>query len=360
MNKRLYIWTGMIVLFLLGGLVFLTAFQGNRTEHFILRHMFNENGSLATHRISDPKEGKNEAAGREALSESAGLWLQYALDQDDQSLFDEQLKVLQNYFIQKDYIVLWKISEVGKKQSATNALIDDLRIIEQLYRAYDMYKEKRYKRLADQLSDAVLRFNKRGKQYVDYYDADNRIQNNFLTTSYINPHAFYYMKKNGKISAKHYEEIIQFLADYPRQNWAFPKEYKEDGTFRYDKIVNLIDQSYVAYHRSLGGLTSEAYFAFIKKKFQQDGKLYGRYHLETGEPAVDYESPAVYGLTILYVLKTGDIEFAKTLYARMNEFRNDSVFSRFYGGYVTGKDNNTHIFDNILPLLAETELNKKK
>ncbi len=136
------------------------------------------------------KEGKNEATGREALSESAGLWLQYALDQDDQSLFDEQLKVLQNYFIQKDYIVLWKISEMGKKQSATNALIDDLRIIEQLYRAYDMYKEKRYKRLADQLSDAVLRFNKRGKQYVDYYDADNRIQNNFLTTSYINPHAF--------------------------------------------------------------------------------------------------------------------------------------------------------------------------
>lgn len=52
---------------------------------------------------------------------------------------------------------LWK----GERQSATNALIDDLRIIEQLYRAYEMYKEERYKNLADRLSDAVLRYNKK-------------------------------------------------------------------------------------------------------------------------------------------------------------------------------------------------------
>ena len=46
-------------------------------------------------------------------------------------------------------------------QLATNALIDDLRIIEQLYRAYEMYKEERIKDLADQLSNAVLRYNKK-------------------------------------------------------------------------------------------------------------------------------------------------------------------------------------------------------
>ena len=75
--------------------------------------------------------------------------------------------------------------------------------------------------------------------------------------------------------------------------------------------MNLIDQSYVAYHRSLGGLSSAAYLEFIKKKFQEDGKLYGRYNLETGKQTVNYESPAAYGLTILYVLQTGDTKFAK-------------------------------------------------
>lgn len=129
---------------------FWTALQGNRTEYFILRHMINENGTLATYRIADSEEGTDEAIGREALSESAGLWLQYTLDMDNQSLFDEQVKVIQNYFIHPVHIVLWKISETGERQAATNALIDDLRIIEQLYRAYEMYKEERYKHLADQ------------------------------------------------------------------------------------------------------------------------------------------------------------------------------------------------------------------
>ena len=42
----------------------------------------------------------------------------------------------------------------------------------------------------------------------------------------------------------------------------------------------------------------------------------------------------------------------------MATFRNDNVFSRYYGGYVTGENNNTHIFDNVLPLLAEIELKR--
>ena len=68
------------------------------------------------------------------------------LDKDDQALFDEQVKVIQDNFVYKNHIVLWKLSE-RRGQSATNALIDDLRIIEQLYRAYEMYKEERYKTL---------------------------------------------------------------------------------------------------------------------------------------------------------------------------------------------------------------------
>ncbi len=44
----------------------------------------------------------------------------------------------------------------------------------------------------------------------------------------------------------------------------------------------------------------------------------------------------------------------------MATFRNDNVFSRYYGGYVTGENNNTHIFDNVLPLLAEIELEKSE
>ncbi|MBL2486564.1 transcriptional regulator, partial [Klebsiella pneumoniae] len=37
MRKRIYIVIGVILLIALGGIVFWSALQGNRTEHFILR-----------------------------------------------------------------------------------------------------------------------------------------------------------------------------------------------------------------------------------------------------------------------------------------------------------------------------------
>ena len=55
MRKRLYIGIGVILLIALGGIVFWSALQGNRTEHFILRHMVNENGTLATYRLAGYK-----------------------------------------------------------------------------------------------------------------------------------------------------------------------------------------------------------------------------------------------------------------------------------------------------------------
>ena len=45
-----------MLLIALGGIVFWSALQGNRTEYFILRHMVNENGTLATYRLADTKE----------------------------------------------------------------------------------------------------------------------------------------------------------------------------------------------------------------------------------------------------------------------------------------------------------------
>ncbi|MFD0770698.1 glycosyl hydrolase family 8 [Bacillus sp. CGMCC 1.60114] len=360
MRKRFYLFIVMAALIVLCGVVIWKALQGNGTEQFIIHHMTNENGTLATYRLKSGKQGTDVATGREALSESSGLWLRYALDIDNQEMFDAHMKVIQNYFLDPSHIVLWKITESGKRQARTNALIDDLRIVQQLYRAYEKYGEERYKHLADQISDAILHYNKKGSFYVDYYDANAHVSNDTLTTSYVNPKAFSYMKKYGKITDAEYQKVVQFLADYPRNGWAFPKTYEKDGTFTYDKEVNIIDQSYVAYYRSLVGLSSEAYLDFLKKTFQKDGKLYGRYDLESGKPAVAFESPAAYGITILYVLEAGERKLAEEMYEEAATFRNKNPFSRYYGGYVTGADKNTHIFDNLLPLLAETALKNSK
>ena len=65
-------------------------------------------------------------------------------------------------------------------------------------------------KLGDQLSDAVIRYNKKDNYYVDYYDADVRKQNDFATTSYINPHAFSYMKSMGKFLLSNIRKSFNF------------------------------------------------------------------------------------------------------------------------------------------------------
>lgn len=58
------------------------------TEQFILKHMTNSNGTLASYLQADISEHPDIPAGREALSESLGLWMEYAVMKEDQQLFE--------------------------------------------------------------------------------------------------------------------------------------------------------------------------------------------------------------------------------------------------------------------------------
>src|SRR5699024_11452937 len=83
--------------------------------------------------------------------------------------------------------------------------------------------------------------------------------------------------------------------------------------------------------------------------------VHGMYDRKTKEPTVDYESPAIYGFLILYALEVDEEDLAQALYERMKEFQITDKNSDYYGGYSI-TDGNTHIFDNLVPLLAEQEM----
>ena len=80
--------------------------------------------------------------------------------------------------------------------------------------------------------------------------------------------------------------------------------------------------------------------------------------MQTKEPTVDYESPAIYGFLILYALEIEENDLAQAIYSRVKEFQIVDQDSEYYGGYSI-TDGNTHIFDNLIPLLAEQEMKKK-
>lgn len=147
---------------------------------------------------------------------------------------------------------------------------------------------------------------------------------------------------------------ILYLA--PLKNGFLPKAYStETKAYTYDHEVNLIDQLYAAWHLPPKDQKAAVLADWLKQTFQTGGKLYGRYSLDTKKPAVQYESPSVYALAILFFINQNeDKTVIKALYDRMNDFEILDSSETYYGGYMSGND--THSFDNLLPLLAERKL----
>ena len=78
---------------------------------------------------------------------------------------------------------------MGKKLVTTNALVDDLRIIEALCEAGELWKEEEYEETATTISQYLLEHNRNEELLVDYYDETYKLNSKMLTLSYINPSA---------------------------------------------------------------------------------------------------------------------------------------------------------------------------
>ncbi|WP_110114867.1 glycosyl hydrolase family 8 [Bacillus sp. CGMCC 1.16541] len=358
-DKLVKVGVCLTLLFSLSGAAFSTSQASTyATEGFINKHMTNQNGTLATYRLPSTTADPNYALGRETLSESIGLWMEYLLVQGKQTEFNQQLQLLNRYY--KDstkHLLYWKLAADGTKNSATNALIDDLKVVEVLYRAHEKWGTTSYKQTADQIARGLAQYQKRQGIYSDYYDIVNGWVGNQVTLSYLNPYAFNKMVQYGIISKAEADRQLVVAKNAPSKNGFLPKRYIiSQNAYRYDTRINMIDQSYAALQLSRHGVPKTELANWIEAEFLRYGKLYGQYDLNTKKPLVNYESPALYGITILYFLEVGKTDTAVKMYKRMIQFRENNASNTYYGGYVTLQNNDTHMFDNLFPLLAETEL----
>ncbi|CDO04595.1 glycosyl hydrolases family 8 [Oceanobacillus picturae] len=325
------------------------------TEQFIVKWLKNDNGTLATYIKPDKQLDEDLVSGREALSESLGLWMRYAIEKEDKKLFDNAYMQLVNHFLKQDGMVYWKLTEKGKSDVYTNALVDDLRIIAALMDANKNWPNSSYpySKTAEKIAEFLSTYSKSGDVLTDFYDKGMRYNSDYLTLSYIDTAALKQMKGNGLIAGSLYEATVDVLLQAPVINGFFPKSYHATSEqYIYENEVHMIDQALTAYQLSLEGKSSEVFLDFIENELSENGKIYGKYNRQTKVPTVEYESPAVYSLLILYCLEIREKEVADRLYKRMLDFRNVEENDPYYGGYSVYKQN-THIFDNLLPLLAE-------
>nr|WP_261769300.1 glycosyl hydrolase family 8 [Paenibacillus xylanexedens] len=326
------------------------------TVAFVKEHMTNPNGTLATYLQEAASERADIVAGREALSESLGLWMQYALASDNEVMFEQAYKQLQTYYvIRPDVYIAWKLDPQGKSHVATNALGDDLRIMGALLQAADRWNQGRADKLAtaSALSRTLTQRTEQQGYLVDFYDFKSGHSTDTLSLVYVDLLALQAMRDHQMLGPDVYSRYEDILHKMPDDGLFYPKSMNVNTkAYTYDDKVNLIDQLIVANHVMEMGHKPDKLIAFLKKEFGTRGKLPGQYDRRTQAPAVDYESASVYGLSILLAVRSGDPNWAKQLYQHMTALRGQDT--RYPGGYVF--DGNTHLFDNLFPLLGETYL----
>ncbi|RSL35097.1 hypothetical protein D7Z54_00550 [Salibacterium salarium] len=329
------------------------------TEAFIQRWLTNDNGILATYILDGDVEDEDEVKGREALSETLGLWMTYALEKQDKALFEKSYQLLRRYFLEESGFVFWKLNESGETDVSANALIDDIRIAGVLYKAGESWNKREYIETASRITAYAALNNENQGILTDFYEREDHYASEFITLSYIDGQTLQYLRSKGTLAPQVSESTIEVLKQAPMKQGFYPKTYNvEENHYVYDESINMVDQALVALHQSEIGIGSKDFLQFIRSEMEQRGLVHGIYDRKTKQPLVEYESPAIYALLIMYCLEIGDVSLAEDIRTQMKQFLVTRRHSKYYGGYSI-HEQDTHIFDNVLPMLAEQQMEKQ-
>lgn len=273
------------------------------------------------------------------LSESIGLWMQYLLLIDDKQRFEEQVEILRAHFITENSLISWRYAD--GKASQTNALIDDFRIMVALNNASEMWNKKQYKKLATAIGKSIVAFQLKRDTFIDFYDEVT--SNNSLTLSYLDPAAISFLQQEKILTADQATVNMNLLKEIPMQGgWYAQRFYPLEQRFEFNQEINLIDQYYIAYHRTLVNLPIDEMIIFTKQMLAQHGKLYGRMMADTKQFTVNYESPAVYALAYMAMERAGEQKLARQLLRNMEQLKVKDKESKYYGGFIDLSTRRTH------------------
>lgn len=355
-------WSRLLILTLLltaclASVAFCKVYNGRylKTEAFISSHMTNANGTLATYLTDTPVISPDLVHGREALSEATGLWLSYAAAKGDKELFEKHYAVFKQCFLTPEGFILWKLTPDGFTGVSTNALVDDLRIIDALLAADRKWNNQEWRESAAIIGSFLASNLTKNSVLVDFYDRKYKNSPDSLTLSYLNLPAIDWLGKSGILPPQVVENMYLVVGNMPTDGIFYPRTYdvKTRG-YTFDQTANLIDQMLIALQQQYRSVPSDGLLQFLKQEFSRQHMINGEYDRQSRMPKGSFESPAVYALVILYSIEAGDREFAIAVYERMTAFRQTE--GPYSGGYVSG--GNTHIFDNLYPQIAELKMYK--
>ncbi|NPV44457.1 MAG: hypothetical protein HPY70_10870 [Firmicutes bacterium] len=329
---------------------------------FVMREMMSPYGGIYT---NYDKDGVFEygVRGWEVLSESVGLMMYYAVIRENKEVFDAQYRFLTERMMTKEGFIPWKVNEDGTPTSSSSAAIDDIRIAYSLIKAHQLWKDSRYLQTAKKIAYNLAKYGVYKNYLVDFYDWEFRTKGSSVKLSYIDI--------AGLKALASYQPGLLRVADtgldllrkslyspqYPFRRILYDIEKK---TFKNESAVNMIDTLYVSIHLSEAGIKQRKMLDWMRKEIGERGKIYGRYHPSKGEPAVNFESAAVYALGVQLSIKEGDRELADILMERLLTLQDTRENAPTYGGFVDPFEGEGHSFDNLQALIAMALLHNRE
>ncbi|PAE09375.1 hypothetical protein CHI12_01260 [Terribacillus saccharophilus] len=302
-----------ILLLLICSLLLLLNFSSSVDQETVTRTVKqqykNKEGFIASY-------GDGERDTSPILLESLGQYMEYLLIVGDSQEFEEQFLLLQSHFTvntDEGIFLKWQLEE----DVTANASVDDYRIIRTLLTGGEQFHNSSYTKFARQIWDTMNKTQTVNGLIVDFYDWSSQQRTSEIHLSYIDYDVL------EKMQASKLNRYKQILSEGQEDNLFFYEIYNlENNTYQTANAdtVNMIDQFLIAIQ--FAESTHEkptSFHDWINTHVQNDGILYGSYNRNTGKPAVDYESSAVYALGVIYSLTVDDQKIAEILYSRLQK-----------------------------------------
>ncbi|MCK4394543.1 hypothetical protein KAX17_16690 [Candidatus Bipolaricaulota bacterium] len=339
---------------------------------FILPAMMTEQGGIYTQYQNLPSPGEDLAAGHEVLLQNTGLFMLYAVQVRDRPLFDRQVAVIQDYFLEGWLGLLhWKLdAQMQPVESSwgtySNSPGDSLRVVKALLLADEYWRDEAYKELAAKIGEGFKNYNIAPDKTLRYYASwtpklepagyGDRVvlaQLDFATMIRLAQQDESWegiLATNLEVALSGMTEQGLFEQSYlPEQ-----KKYEQgDGS--------IIQMGKIAYHLAIYGRSfgdpaardgGQRFLEFVKGEYGAKGRILGRYDPETGAPLATWENIAVYAQIARIALELEDPSFAEMIILeKILPGQQLDLQSPVYGAFTVRFDD-AYAFDTLEALLA--------
>ncbi len=323
------------------------AWEGSArvTAAFVADHMMDEEGGI--HSSYLPGDGRDG----EVLSESQGLGLLYAVESQDQELFDHLLSYVKTKMWNRG-LSAWRVE--GDEPSEVNALIDDFRIYRALLGAQALWGG--YQEETALCEFGLLDRGIDGKRYADFFDSKNMEYASRFTLCYGDLQGMELLsQRTGSAKAKSaYEDAAELLERGQISN-EFPLYY---SWYNYDRQryenddLNTAEAMMTLLHLAREEKLKNNTIEWLKRQMAGEG-MKARY--DTSGKVVkgyDYESTAVYAIIVMIADEIGDGGLRSQALNKMEKMHIIDEELPYNGAYGMEDGSGITSFDQLMPMLA--------